>query len=434
MSNILAIVGRPNVGKSTFFNRLVGERSAIEDPTSGVTRDRHYGKSDWNGISFSVIDTGGYVNDSDDMFEEEIKKQVRLAISEADVILFLTDIREGFTPMDEDVADLLRRSNKPVLLAVNKADTNQQALNFAEFYSSGFDEVFPISAVNGSGTGELLDAMVKHFTPQEEPEPTDIPRIAIVGRPNAGKSSMLNTLTGEDRAIVTPVAGTTRDSIFTEYNKFGFHFLLVDTAGIRKKTKISDNVEFYSTVRAIRAIENCDICLLVIDATRGIEAQDLHILNIINENHKGLVIAMNKWDLVEKDHKTLDEYRDIIISRIAPQTDVPIVFTSATEKTRVIKMLEMLKHVHDNRSRRVSTSKLNNLLLPVLQDNPPPMFKGKRVKIKYITQLPLAYPAFVFFCNLPQYIKEPYRRFVEKKLRENFDFSGCQVQIYFREK
>ncbi len=434
MSNILAIVGRPNVGKSTFFNRLVGERAAIEDPTSGVTRDRHYGKSDWNGISFSVIDTGGYVNDSDDMFEEEIKKQVRLAISEADVILFLTDIREGFTPMDEDVADLLRRSNKPVLLAVNKADTNQQALNFAEFYSSGFAEIFPISAVNGSGTGELLDAMVAHFKPQDEKAPTDIPRIAIVGRPNAGKSSMLNTLSGEDRAIVTPVAGTTRDSIFTEYNKFGFHFLLVDTAGIRKKTKISDNVEFYSTVRAIRAIENSDVCLLVIDATRGIEAQDLHILSIINENHKGIVIAMNKWDLVEKDHKTLDEYRDLILSRIAPQSDVPIVFTSATEKTRVIKMLEMLKHVHDNRSRRVSTSKLNNLLLPVLQDNPPPMYKGKRVKIKYITQLPLAYPAFVFFCNLPQYIKEPYRRFVEKKLRENFDFSGCQVQIYFREK
>lgn len=434
MSNILAIVGRPNVGKSTFFNRLVGERAAIEDPTSGVTRDRHYGKSDWNGVHFSVIDTGGYVHNSDDIFEEEIKKQVHLAISEADVILFLTDVREGFTPMDEDVANLLRKCKKPVVLAVNKADNNAQALNIGEFYSSGLSEIFAISAVNGAGTGELLDEIVKHFNPLDsEPDP-GIARIAIVGRPNAGKSSILNTLTGVERSIVTPLAGTTRDSIFTEYNKFGFHFMLVDTAGIRKKAKVSDNVEFYSTVRAIRSIENADVCLLVIDATHGIEAQDLHIMNIITENHKGVVIAMNKWDLVPKDHKTMDEYKENLVARLMPQTDVPVIFTSATEKTRVIKMLEELQHVYENRCRKIPTSKLNDVLLPILAETPPPMYKGKRVKIKYITQLPLAYPAFVFFCNLPQYVKEPYKRFVEKRLREHFDLTGCQVQIFFREK
>jgi GTPase len=434
MSNILAIVGRPNAGKSTLFNRLVGERAAIEDATSGVTRDRHYGKSDWNGVHFSVIDTGGYVNNSEDIFEEEIKKQVHLAISEADVILFLTDIREGFTPMDEDVADLLRKCKKPVVLAVNKADNNTIALNTAEFYSSGLNEVFAISAVNGAGTGELLDEIVKHFNPMDaEPDP-GIARIAIVGRPNAGKSSILNTLTGVERSIVTPVAGTTRDSIFTEYNKFGFHFMLVDTAGIRKKSKVSDNVEFYSTVRAIRSIENSDVCLLVVDASRGLEAQDLHIMNIITENHKGVVIAMNKWDTVAKDHKTMQEYKENLAARLVPQNDVPVIFTSATEKTRVIKMLEELQHVYENRTKRIPTSKLNEVLLPILAETPPPMYKGKRVKIKYITQLQLAYPAFVFFCNLPQYIKDPYKRFVEKRLRENFDLSGCQVQIFFREK
>lgn len=434
MSNILAIVGRPNVGKSTFFNRLVGERKAIEDPTSGVTRDRHYGKSDWNGISFSIIDTGGYVNNSDDIFEEEIKKQVLLAISEADVILFMTDIREGFTHMDEDVAKLLRRSEKPIILAVNKADNNELALNVAEFYSSGFGEVFPISAINGAGSGDLLDEVVKHFQKNEDENETELPRIAIVGRPNAGKSSILNTLLDEDRSIVTPLSGTTRDSILTEYNKFGFNFMLVDTAGIRKKSKITDNIEFYSTVRAIRSIENSDVCLLVVDATNGIEAQDLHILNIINENNKGVVIAMNKWDLVEKDHKTMDAYKKNLLERLAPQTDVPIIFTSATEKTRVIKMLEALQMVYENRSRKIPTSKLNEIILPIVTENPPPTYKGKRVKIKYITQLPLAYPAFVFFCNLPQYIKEPYRRFVENNLRKNFNLSGCKVQIFFREK
>lgn len=434
MGNILAIVGRPNVGKSTFFNRLVGEREAIEDPTSGVTRDRHYGKSDWNGISFSVIDTGGYVHNSDDVFEGEIKRQVELAISEADAILFITDVHEGFTPMDEDVADLLRRCKKPVVMAVNKADNNKMALEIADFYSSGFGAIFAISAINGSGTGELLDEIVKSFEPETEMPETDFARVAIVGRPNAGKSSILNTLTGEERSIVTPVAGTTRDSIFTDYNKFGFNFHLVDTAGLRKRTKIDDNIEFYSTVRAIRSIENSDVCLLVIDATRGIEAQDIHILNIINQNKKGVVIVMNKWDLVEKDHKTMDEYKAMVEDRIKPQSDVPIVFTSATEKTRVIKMLELLQMVHENRRRKISTSKLNNIMLPIITETAPPMFKGKRVKIKYITQLQLAYPAFVFFCNLPQYIKEPYRRFIERKMRENFDFTGCNIMLYFREK
>ncbi|PKP04675.1 MAG: ribosome biogenesis GTPase Der [Bacteroidetes bacterium HGW-Bacteroidetes-6] len=434
MGNILAIVGRPNVGKSTFFNRLVGEREAIEDATSGVTRDRHYGKSDWNGISFSVIDTGGYVHNSDDVFEGEIKRQVELAISEADAILFITDVHEGFTPMDEDVADLLRRCKKPVVMAVNKADNNKMALEIADFYSSGFGEIFAISAINGSGTGELLDEIVKSFKPETQEEESDIARIAIVGRPNAGKSSILNTLTGEERSIVTPLAGTTRDSIFTEYNKFGFNFRLVDTAGLRKRTKIDDNVEFYSTVRAIRSIENSDVCMLVVDATRGFEAQDLHILSIINQNRKGVVIVMNKWDLVEKDHKTMEQFKEMIEHKIKPQTEVPMVFTSATEKTRVIKMLELLQMVHENRRRKISTSKLNNVMLPIITETAPPMYKGKRVKIKYITQLQLAYPSFVFFCNLPQYIKEPYRRFIERKMRENFDFAGCNIMLYFREK
>ncbi|MBN2728811.1 MAG: ribosome biogenesis GTPase Der [Bacteroidales bacterium] len=434
MSNILAIVGRPNVGKSTFFNRLAGQRSAIEEPTSGVTRDRHYGKSDWNGAYFSIIDTGGYVNASDDIFEAEIKKQVFVALEEADVILFMVDITEGITPMDQDVAQLLRKAKKPVLIAVNKADNHNLQNLYSEFYALGFDHVYPISAVNGSGTGELLDDLVTHFEKAEEKAESEYPKVSIVGRPNAGKSSILNTLMEEDRFIVTPMAGTTRDSVYTHFNKFGYEFDMVDTAGIRKKTKVYDDIEFFSIVRSVRAIENSDICVLVIDATRGIEAQDLHILGMIVQNNKGLVIVVNKWDLVEKDHKTMDSFREKILERIAPTYDVPMIFTSATEKIRVLKILESIKEVHENRSKRITTSKLNNVLLEIFNQNPPPMYKGKRVKIKYITQLKLAYPAFVIFCNSPQYVKDAYKRYAERQIRNEFGFTGATIKLYFREK
>ena len=434
MSKILAIVGRPNVGKSTFFNRLVGSRDAIEESTSGVTRDRHYGKSDWNGVYFSIIDTGGYVMDSDDIFESEIQKQVHVALEEADVILFMTDIHDGITSMDSDVANLLRRTDKPVIIAVNKADTHRLQDLHAEFYSLGFEKVFPISAINGSGTGDLFDEIVLHLAKEIEETESELPRVSIVGRPNAGKSSILNTLIGEERSIVTPIAGTTRDSIFTQFNKFGFNFDMVDTAGIRRKSKVYDDIEFFSIVRSIRAIENSDICVLVIDATRGIEAQDLHILSIIVENNKGLVIVINKWDLVEKDHKTMDEFKEVVLSRIAPTYDVPIIFTSAVEKIRIIKILESIQMVHDNRGKKISTSKLNDVMLEIFQRTPPPIYKGKRVKIKYMTQLKLAYPSFVLFCNLPQYIKNSYKRFVERQIRTQFGFSGATIKLYFREK
>ena len=430
----MAIVGRPNVGKSTFFNRMAGERQAIDEPTSGVTRDRHYGKSDWNGKYFSIIDTGGYVNNSDDVFEAEIKKQVHVALDEADVILFMVDIQEGINSMDEDVADMLRRTEKPVIIAVNKADNHQLQNLYSEFYALGFDKVFPISAVNGSGTGELLDELVKHFEEGEISTESEFPRVSIVGRPNAGKSSILNTLFDEDRFIVTPVAGTTRDSIFTHFNKFGYEFDMVDTAGIRKKNKVYDDIEFFSVVRSVRAIENSDVCVLVIDATRGIEAQDLHILGMIVQNNKGLVVVINKWDLVEKDNKTMDSFREKVLERIAPTYDVPIIFTSATEKVRILKILESIRDVHNNRSKRISTSKLNNTLLDIFSVNPPPMYKGKRVKIKYITQLKLAYPAFVIFCSLPQYVKDSYKRFVERQIRNEFGFTGATIKLYFREK
>lgn len=434
MSNILAIVGRPNVGKSTLFNRLLGERAAIDEPTSGVTRDRHYGKSDWNGIYFSIIDTGGYVNNSDDVFEEEIKKQVHLALDEADVILFMVDIKDGISPMDEDVANILRRTKKPVLIAVNKADNHALQNLFSEFYALGFEKVYPISAINGSGTGDLLDDLVSHFEKADEKAESEFPRVSIVGRPNAGKSSILNTLMEEDRFIVTPFAGTTRDSIFTHFNKFGYAFDMVDTAGIRKKNKVYDDIEFFSIVRSVRAIENSDICVLVIDATRGVEAQDLHILGMIVQNNKGLVIVVNKWDLVEKDHKTMDSFKEKVLERIAPTYDVPIVFTSATEKIRILKILENIQEVHENRSKRITTSKLNNVLLDIFSYNPPPMYKGKRVKIKYITQLKLAYPAFVIFCNSPQYVKDAYKRYTERQIRNEFGFTGATIKLYFREK
>ena len=434
MGNIVAIVGRPNVGKSTFFNRLTETRSAIVDSVSGVTRDRQYGKAEWTGIHFSVIDTGGYVVGGDDSFEIEIRKQVQLAIDEADVILFLVDVKEGVTPMDEDVADMLRRCNKKVLLVANKVDTPLRANDVAEFYAMGLGDPYPISGMNGSGTGELLDEVVKGMK-DEVDETSDLPRIAVVGRPNVGKSSMINALTGQDRNIVTPIAGTTRDSIFTRYNLFGFDFNFVDTAGLRKKQKVSEDIEFYSVLRSVRAIENSDVCILMIDASQGLEQQDLNIYGLIQRNNKGVVIVVNKWDLVEKNTNTHREFEKMIRERIAPFNDVPIVFTSVINKQRIFKVLEITKQVFDARSRRITTHELNEALLPIVKEqNPPPSIKGKHIKIKYITQLPTAYPQFVFFCNLPQYIRDPYRRFVENRMREMWDFHGVPMKIYFREK
>ncbi len=435
MNRIVAIVGRPNVGKSTFFNRLVGRRVSIEDSTAGVTRDRIYGKSDWNGIEFSVIDTGGYIEDSDDFIDSAIRNQVNLAIEEADIILFLLDVSEGITPSDEDVAGILRSCKKPVFAVANKADNNQRFLEASEFYSLGFETIWPISAINGSGTGDLLDEVVRLFPKTEDiEEDTDVPKICIVGRPNAGKSSLLNALLGQERSIVTPIAGTTRDSIHSQYNMFGFDFLLIDTAGMRKRSNVSEDLEFYSYVRAIRAIENSDVCLLMIDAQKGVESQDLSIFRIIMENNKGVVVLVNKWDLIDKETNTSKAFESEIRERLAPFRDVPIVFVSALTKQRIHKALETAFEVFKNRTQRIPTSKLNELLLPVFQETPPPMHKGKRIKIKYITQLPTHYPAFVFFCNLPQYIKDPYKRFVENKLRSMFNFSGVTVKLYFRQK
>ena len=434
MGNIVAIVGRPNVGKSTFFNRLTETRSAIVDSVSGVTRDRQYGKAEWSGIHFSVIDTGGYVVGGDDSFEIEIRKQVQLAIEEADVIMFLVDVKEGVTPMDEDVADMLRRCKKRVLLVVNKVDTPLRANDVAEFYSMGLGDPYPISGMNGSGTGELLDEVIKGMKDGTD-EISELPRIAVVGRPNVGKSSMINALTGQDRNIVTPIAGTTRDSIFTRYNLFGFDFNFVETAGLRKKQKVNEDIEFYSVLRSVRAIENSDVCILMIDASQGLEQQDLNIYGLIQRNNKGVVIVVNKWDLIEKNTNTHREFEKMIRERIAPFNDVPIVFTSVINKQRIFKVLEITKQVFDARSRRISTSELNEVLLPIVKEqNPPPSIKGKHIKIKYITQLPTAYPQFVFFCNLPQYIRDPYRRFVENRMREIWDFHGVPMKIYFREK
>ena len=436
MGNIVAIVGRPNVGKSTLFNRLIGSREAIVDPTSGVTRDRHYGKSDWNSIEFSVVDTGGYVDDSNDVFEAEIKKQVEMAVEEADCILFLVDVNEGVTPMDQDLSNLLRRSRKPVFLVVNKADTYKQLDDINEFYSLGFSQLYGISAVNGTGTGELLDDVVAGMT-REETENTEgenLPRIAIIGRPNAGKSSLLNVLLGNDRTIVTPVPGTTRDSINSRYKYFGLDFLLIDTAGIRKKAKVEENIEFYSVMRAIRSIESSDVCILMVDAERGFEAQDLNIFSLVEKNHKGVVILVNKWDLIEKQTNTHKQFEEAIREKIMPFKDVPIIFTSVLSKQRIFKSVESAIEVYKNRSRKITTSQLNDFILPIIQQTPPPAIKGKYVKIKFVTQLPTSFPAFAFFCNLPQYIKEPYKRFIENKLREKFSFSGVPMEIYFRQK
>ncbi|MFV0553227.1 MAG: ribosome biogenesis GTPase Der [Mangrovibacterium sp.] len=438
MSNIVAIVGRPNVGKSTIFNRLVESRQAIVNETAGVTRDRNYGKSIWNGVEFSVIDTGGYVVNSDDIFEEEIRKQASLAIDEADVILFLVDVESGITDLDQAVANTLRRVKKPVFLAVNKVDNNQRIMDSHEFYALGLgEELYCISSINGSGTGDLLDAVVAAFPKDKVHEEIEenVPRFAVVGRPNAGKSSFINALIGEERNIVTDIAGTTRDTINTRYNKFGHDFYLVDTAGLRKKAKVKEDVEFYSVLRSVKAIEEADVCLLMIDATRGVEAQDMSIFNLALKNRKGIVILVNKWDLVEdKETNSTRDFEKIIHDRIAPFTDVPIVFMSALTKQRIFKALETSVQVYENRSQRVKTSTLNEVILNAIEKYPPPSNKGKFIKIKYCTQLPSPTPSFALFANLPQYLKDPYKRYIENQIRENFDFAGVPIQIFFRKK
>ncbi len=434
MSNIVAIVGRPNVGKSTFFNRLIQRREAIVDAQSGVTRDRHYGKSDWNGKTFSLIDTGGYVLGSDDIFEAEIDKQVELAIDEADVIIFMVDVEDGVTGMDEDVAKLLRKVSKPVFLVVNKVDNGTRAKDAVEFYSLGLGEYYTIASINGSGTGDLLDALVEALPEKESVVENDLPRFAVVGRPNAGKSSFINALIGEDRYIVTDIAGTTRDSIDTKYNRFGFEFNLMDTAGIRRKSKVKEDIEFYSVMRSVRAIEHADVCLIVLDATRGFDGQVQNIFWLAERNRKGIVILVNKWDLVEKDHKSVKEYEKAIKKQMEPFTDVPVIFISVLTKQRIFKAIETAVEVYQNRAKKIKTSKLNDVMLPIIENYPPPAYKAKFVKIKYVMQLPTPQPQFAFFCNLPQYVKDPYKRFLENKLREHFDFTGVPVSVYMRKK
>ena len=434
MGNIVAIVGRPNVGKSTFFNRLIQKRQAIVDSVSGVTRDRHYGKTDWNGKEFSVIDTGGYIVGSDDIFEGEIRKQVDLAIEEANAILFLVDAQQGVTDMDMAVAKHLRKSDKPVFLVANKVDNGQIMQEAVELYALGMGDYFCISSINGSGTGELLDELIAKLPDAEAEEDSDLPRFAIVGRPNVGKSSFVNALVGEERNIVTDIAGTTRDSLDTHYTKFGHDFVLVDTAGVRKKKKVSEDLEFYSVMRSIRSIEYSDVCLLLIDATLGFESQDQSIFHLADKNRKGIVILVNKWDLVDKDTHTTKAYEAAIREKIAPFTDVPILFISALTKQRLLKALEIAIKVSEDRKARISTSKLNDVMLPFIEQNPPPATKGKYIRIKFCTQLPTKTPTFAFFANLPQYIKEPYKRYIENKLRESFNFSGVPLQIFFRKK
>lgn len=436
MGNIIAIVGRPNVGKSTLFNRLTESSHAIVKEISGVTRDRIYGRGEWNGIPFSVIDTGGYVKGSEDIFEGEIRKQVEIAIEEANVILFVVDATTGIVDLDEKVANLLRKTKKKILVIANKVDNNDRIGMSAEFWSFGLGDVFDLSAANGSGTGEILDEVVKYFD-KEDPrgeEEANLPRIAVVGKPNVGKSSMINALTGEERNIVTNISGTTRDSIDTRYKSFGFDFMLIDTAGIRKKAKVTEDIEYYSVLRSVRTIENSDICIFMIDATEGIQKQDLTIYYMIEKNHKGVVVLVNKWDLVEKDTMTAVEYEKKLRNDLAPFNDVPIIFTSTITKQRIHKALEMAMEVYENRTRKIATSELNDVLLPIIDSNPPPSLKGKYVKIKYVQQLPTHAPAFAFFCNLPQYIPDSYKRFLENRLREMYNFEGVPVRIYFRKK
>lgn len=434
MANIVAIVGRPNVGKSTLFNRLTDSRKAIVDAQSGVTRDRHYGKCEWNGMEFTVIDTGGYVKGSEDLFEGEIRKQVNLAIEEAKVILFVVDVAEGITDDDKVVADMLRKSRKKVFVVANKVDNSVRQGLAGEFYALGLGEINNVSAISGSGTGDLLDGVTEVLDTGAEEEQLNIPKFAIVGRPNVGKSSMVNALLGKERNIVTPIAGTTRDSINTRYTAFNHDFLLIDTAGIRKKSKVEEDLEFYSVMRSIRAIEDCDVALLLIDATLGMEAQDINIFRLIQNNRKGVVIVVNKWDLIEKNTNSTKEYEEIIREKIAPFRDVPIVFTSVHTKQRVLKAIEIAEKVNANRTKSVKTRELNDVMLPIIQHSPPPALKGKYVKIKFITQLPTHAPTFAFYCNLPQYVPESYVRFLENRLRENFDFEGVPVQVFMRKK
>jgi len=434
MSSIIAIVGRPNVGKSTFFNRMIQKREAIVDAVSGVTRDRHYGKSDWNGQIFTLIDTGGYVERSDDIFQKEIDKQVNLAIGEADAIIFMVDANDGVTGMDETIAKLLRRAQKPIFLSLNKVDSALHKEKTLEFYSLGFEKLYPISSINGSGSGELLDDLIEILPKDEDLEREILPRFAVVGRPNAGKSSFINALIGKERYIVTNIAGTTRDSIDSKYNRFGFDFQLVDTAGIRRKAKVKEDIEFYSVMRSVRAIENSDVCLLLVDASRGFDGQVQNIFWLSHRNNKGIVILVNKWDLVEKDTNVTKEYEVAIRKEIEPFTDVPILFISSLTKQRIFKAVETAVTIYQNRSKRIPTKEFNNRMLPIIEKFPPPSYKGKFVKIKFCTQLPTPYPQFAFFCNLPQYVKDPYRRFLENKLRTIYDFTGIPIQIFFRKK
>jgi GTP-binding protein len=434
MGNIVAIVGRPNVGKSTFFNRMIGERQAIIDDTAGVTRDRQYGTTDWNGKTFTVVDTGGFVLSSDDVFETAIRSQVKIAIEEAAVIVFMVDVLTGVTDLDEEVAQMLRQTEKPVFLVVNKVDNHTRMMEANEFWSLGFDSTFFVSSLTGSGTGDLLDAVAEHIE-NEEPVESELPKFAIVGQPNVGKSSLTNALLGEERNIVTEIAGTTRDSIHTVYNKFGKEFLLIDTAGIRKKAKVHENLEFYSVMRAIKAIEEADICILMIDAQTGMEAQDMSIFRLAQRRKKGIVILVNKWDLVEnKETNTARDFEKEVKEKIAPFTDVPILFISTLEKQRIFRAVEAALEVNENRGRRIKTSELNDKILPEIERTPPPAHRGHFIKIKYITQLPTPYPAFIFFCNHPKHVKESYRQFLENRLRDHFAFTGTPIAIFFRQK
>lgn len=432
MSTIVAITGRPNTGKSTLFNRLTQSREAIVDETAGVTRDRNYGKSEWNGKTFSVIDTGGYVFKHEDDFAEEIRQQVELAVEEADIILFLTDVTSGITDLDEEMARLLRKSGKKVFLVINKVDNLKRSYDTAEFYKLGFSDVFTLSSASGAGTGELLDELVKYV--KDEPEESEIPRIAIIGQPNTGKSSLLNALIGKKRSIVSPIAGTTRDAVDVRYTAFGFDFYLVDTAGLRKRARVKEDLEFYSVMRTVRAIERADVCLLLIDASQGINAQDINIFHLAERNKKGIVILVNKWDLIKGEEKNTRHFESVLRKRIEPYSDIPIIFTSVIQKQRIHKALETAVKVYENRKQKIPTSQLNKIILPIIESTPPPSIKGKTIRIKYITQLPGNYPKFAFFCNLPQYIPESYRRFIENKMRENFSLSGVPIKLIFKSK
>lgn len=435
MSGIVAIIGRPNVGKSTIFNRFTESQDAIVDEIAGVTRDRHYGKCLWNGREFNVIDTGGYISNSDDVFEDEICKQVLVAIEEADAILLLVDVTAGVTVSDIAVANILQRSKKPVILVVNKVDNHQLAYQAPEFYSLGLGDYFCISSINGSGTGDLLDAVIASLPSEKENDDDDsLPKFALVGRPNVGKSSMMNALTDSDRAIVTPIPGTTRDAVETRYSKFGFDFKFIDTAGLRKKSRVSEDLEFYSVLRTIRVIEQADVCLLMIDAQQGVESQDMNILHLINKNSKGVIIIVNKWDLVEKESNTARDYEKILREKLAPFNDIPIIFTSVVNKQRIHKVLETALEVYENRRRKIPTSKLNNIMLEAIEQNHPPSHRGNLIKIKYVTQLPTYAPAFAFFCNSPKYVKESYKRYLENKIRQNFNFTGVPIKIFMRDK